>query len=68
MADIVLKDRNGNDITYPGINLVQLKTTDGGTQTFAACEDVEKTVTPDFSEGDMEILPDAGTLLAKVTV
>lgn len=68
MADIVLKDRNGKDITYPGIYCVELKTTDGGTQTFAACEDIEKTVSPDFSEGDVEVLPDEGTLLAKVTI
>lgn len=65
---IVLKDRNGNDITYQGIKMIKLKTTSGGTKTFAACDEVAKTVSPDFSAGDMEVLPDEGTLLASVTI
>lgn len=36
MADIVLKDRNGNDVQYPGVNYLKVNTTDGGTQGFAA--------------------------------
>ena len=65
---IVLKDRNGNDILFQGINMIKLPTTGGGTKTFAACDDVEKTVAPDFSDGDFVVLPDTGTLLSKVTV
>lgn len=65
---IVLKDRNGNDILFQGINMIKLPTTGGGTKTFAACDDVEKTVDPDFSGGDFVVLPDTGTLLSKVTV
>lgn len=65
---IVLKDRNGNDILFQGINMIKLPTTSGGTKTFAACDDVEKTVVPDFSDGDFVVLPDTGTLLSKVTV
>lgn len=36
MADIVLKDRNGNDVQYPGVNYLKVNTVDGGTQGFAA--------------------------------
>lgn len=67
-VDIVLKDRNGTDITYPGIKAVKLNTADGGTQTFIAAESAEKTVEADFSTGNMAVKPDAGTLLSKVTV
>lgn len=65
---IVLKDRNGNDILFQGINMLRVKTPSGSTKTFAACDDVEKTVDPDFSGGDFVVLPDTGTLLSKVTV
>ena len=34
--DIVLKDRNGKNIEYPGINVIKVKRTDGETQSFAA--------------------------------
>lgn len=36
MADIVLKDRNGSPVTYPGINYINVATADGDTQGFAA--------------------------------
>lgn len=68
MDDIVLKDRNGTDITYPGINSIRLKTADGGTREFLHGETAEKTVALDFSGGDMEIPADDGTFLTKVTV
>lgn len=35
MADIVLKDRNGKDVQYPGVNYLKVKTVGGGTQGFA---------------------------------
>lgn len=34
MADIVLKNRNGEDVTYAGVTELTLHTADGGTQTF----------------------------------
>lgn len=68
MDDIVLKDRDGKDITYPGINSIRLKTADGGTREFLHGETAEKTVAPDFSVGDMEIPADGGTFLTKVTI
>lgn len=68
MADIVLKDRNGNDIVYPGVTSIKLNTVDGGAQSFNACDEVEKTIDLDFSAGDMEVSADEGTLLSKVTI
>lgn len=68
MPDIVLKDRNGNDITFPGINSIKVKTTNGGTQEFLNGEMVEKTVAPDFSGGNVEVAAEDGTFITKVTV
>lgn len=36
MADIVLRDRSGAQIQYPGVERLKLNTVDGGTQNFAA--------------------------------
>lgn len=66
--DIVLKDRSGNDVTYPGINAIKVNMVGGGTKTFISAETVEKTVSADFSEGNMEIATNDGTFLEKVTV
>lgn len=68
MPDIVLKDRNGNDITYPGINSIKVRTTNGDKRTFVHGEMVEKTVAPDFSEGDVEIKAAENTFISKVTI
>lgn len=38
MADIVLKDRDGNPITYPGVNAVQVVTKEGEALIFAPSE------------------------------
>lgn len=35
MADIVLRDRNGKEVQYPGVNYLKVKTVDGDTQGFA---------------------------------
>lgn len=68
MADVILKDRDGNDVAHEGVSAVELVTADGDVQQFVAGEIVEKTVNPDFSGGDMEITPDSGTFLGKVTL
>lgn len=68
MPDIVLKDRNGNDITYPGINSIKVRTTNGDKSTFVHGEMVEKTVDPDFSKGNIEITAAANTFISKVTI
>lgn len=68
MADIILKDRDGNDVNYSGVNSVVMESQDGGTQSFVTGEFVEKTIDPDFSAGDMEVIPEEGTFFSKVTV
>lgn len=65
---IVLKDRDGNDVIYPGTLPIRLNTSDGGTKKFVAAETVEKTVDLDFSSGDMVVTPDPGTLFKNVSI
>lgn len=49
-VDIVLKDRSGNPVQYPGVNTIKVNTTDGGTQNFGAYD--PETLTPDkLAEG-----------------
>lgn len=45
MADIVLRDRSGNPVEYPGVERIKLNTTDGGVQNFGAYD--PDTLTPD---------------------
>lgn len=70
MADIVLKDRNGNDVTYEGIKTVTFDTTTEGEQaTFTegvAIEGLE--IVPDFSDGDMPIYAPDGMLVKSATI
>ena len=68
MADIVLKDRNGNNIEYPGVNHIKVKTTDGATKDFIARTPVETSVKLDFADGDMEVTPEAEELFSKVNI
>lgn len=68
MADIVLRDRSGNPLDYSGINKLKVKRADGETQSFFAVSEVETTVDPNFSAGDIEVTPGAGELFSKVTV
>lgn len=35
-VDILLRDRNGNEIAYPGVNYIKVPTVDGGAQGYAA--------------------------------
>lgn len=69
MADIVLKDRNGNDVTYKGIETVTFDTpTEGEQITFTEGIKAEKSVPLDMSGGNQTITSDEGTLLSRVTV
>lgn len=67
-ASIVLKDRDGVDTRYMDVLAVKLKQSDGSKKTFVSCEMAETTVQPDFSNGDIEVLPGEGELLSKVTI
>ena len=68
MDGIVLKDRNGNNIEYPGVNHIKVKTTDGATKDFIARTPVETTVDLDFSGGAMEVNPESEELFSKVNI
>jgi hypothetical protein len=62
MADIVLRDRNGREVQYPGVNYLKVNTVDGGTQGFAAydpetltAENIKSGVTVGDVEGALEV-------------
>lgn len=67
---IVLKDRNGNDVEYYGIETVTFDTTtEGKQQTFTkgvAVEGLE--IVPDFSGGDMDVNAPDGTLVKSAVI
>lgn len=67
---IVLKDRNGNDVAYYGIETVTFDTTtDGKQQVYTkgvAVEGLE--IVPDFSGGDMPIMAAVNTLLRSAII
>lgn len=50
MADIVLKNRNGDPVEYPGVDVIKVNTTDGEVQSFGAYD--PETLTPEvLAEG-----------------
>ena len=94
MDSIVLRDRNGKEINYHGIDYLNVKTPDGETQGYAAYDPetlvpenlvsgvkvgdvegalevpqaVETTIDPDFSAGDMEVVPEDGKVFSKAII
>lgn len=69
MVDIVLKDRDGNDVIYEGVETILLNLTDGTTKEFIAGNIVEKTLSPNFSNGNIDVIPeDEDTYFSKVTI
>ena len=67
-SDIILKDRAGNDLIYQNKHYISIPDTSGRLVKYFAGEKVEKTIDPDFSEGNIEVIPEEGTFLEKVTV
>lgn len=69
-ADIVLKDRNGNDVTYEGIETVTFDTpTEGAQATFTlGTEQTGKEVELALANGDQVVEADEGHLLREVTI
>ena len=68
-TDIVLKDRNGNDVTYEGIETVTFDTPAEGVQaTFTHGQAVSKTVQPNFASGDMNVPIADGELVTELTI
>ena len=72
MADIIVKNRYGEDVSHNGAARIRTRTTDGDTKEFVDAdsipESVETTVALDFSSGDMEILPGDGEVFSKVNI
>lgn len=69
MADVILKNRDGEDVTWSGVEAVKLVTADGGTQLFSQGQAVEGVViTPDFSGGNMPFTAPDGTLIKSGTI
>lgn len=67
MADVILKNAIGEEVTYEGVKVVQLNTSDGQ-QAFTEGEPEEKTVDLDFFNGDMVITPSEGKALIQVDI
>lgn len=67
---IVLKDRNGNDVAYYGIETVTFDTTtEGKQQVYTKGEAVEELeIIPDFSEGDQTVTAGDNTLIKSATI
>lgn len=59
-ADIVLRDRSGNPIAYPGIERIKLNTVDGGIQNFGAYD--PDVLTPDKLAAGVTVGGMTGTL------
>lgn len=67
---IVLKDRNGNDVAYYGIETVTFDTTtEGKQQTYTKGTAVDGLkIIPDFSGGDMAVKAPEGTLVRSAVI
>lgn len=73
MADIVLKDRNGSEITYPNVNTIRVKKTDGNTHDFVDSDDLPEAlenipIPVDFSGGNQTITAPDGTLVKSAII
>ena len=54
MADVVLKNKSGTPVTYAGVKMVQLKTTDGGMQLFSEGDSADSLGIPDAYKSYVE--------------
>ena len=69
MSDIILKNRNGNDVVYKGITEIKVHNTDGGTETFTNRTLEATEITLDFSNGYMmDVYPEEGCAFNRVAV
>ena len=66
---VVLQDFSGGTTVYSGVGLVELLTSDGGTQLFSEGVAIEGTrISLDFTNGDHVVPADRNTLLRGVTI
>lgn len=69
MADIILKDRYGNNMSFESVPAVKIPTADGGTQIYSKGELVDGvSVDLDFTNGDMTVTAGEGKLFDTVTI
>lgn len=73
MADISLRDRNGNKVNYPGVERIQLNTVDGQTAEYVDAETIPEVVENmpialDFSNGNQDIVAPDGTVVKSATI
>lgn len=69
MADIVLKNQKGEEVTYTGVESVQLPIVGGTTKLYSEGEVIEDVpVTLDFSSGDQTIEAPIGYLVKTAVV
>lgn len=68
MADIVLKNREGQDVSYEGVNVLRVYTPEGNTKLYHNGEIVTATIEPDFSEGNMVVDAGEGKFYSEVTI
>ena len=67
--EIVLKYFSGEEKKFSGVEMVELNTSDGGTQLFSKGEAVENVpIVLDFSEGDQLVTAPDGTLVKSVVI
>lgn len=69
---IILRDYKGEETTHYGMEMLEVDTTDGGTELYVRNDliatPVETTVVLDFSTGDMEVTPADGQVFSKVII
>ena len=69
MANIVLKNYDGDDKTFEGVDRVKLNTVGGGTQIFSEGEVLEGlTLELDFADGDQIVTAPPGMLVKSATI
>lgn len=73
MADIVLRDRSGAQIQYPGVERLKLNTADGGTAEFVDAGSIpveieNSPITLDFSGGDQVVTAPEGYVVKSAII
>ena len=69
MANLVIRDRNGEEVTYEGVEKVKFNTPDGGTQLYSEGDTVENIpIALNFSEGDQTVEAPSGYLVKSAVI
>lgn len=73
MADIVLKDRNGNPVEYPGVERIKVNTVDGETAEFVYSGSIPEVlenlpIALDFSGGDQTVTAPDGKVVKSAII